>query len=522
VAYVPLDPAYPRQRLALMLDDAQVPVLVTRRSLRGVLPETTASVVCLDEDAAALAAQSEANPASGVTPDHLAYVMYTSGSTGKPKGVMIAHRNVVGFLHAYRPVLREGPRRVGTNAISYAFDTSVDEIFSPLCFGGTVHVLREEDRADPERLAHYLVDHGITTAYIVPDLLAEVAAHLAPQADRLALTCLITGLAPKRDSLLQRFRDLSPTLRILNAYGPTEVTYAATAFEFRSAAVPDRETPIGVPFPNYKAYIVDPHLQPVPIGVAGEILIGGVGVSPGYLHRADLTAEQFIPDPFGGPPGATVYRTGVLGRYLPDGNIEFLGRLDHQVKIRGFRVELGEVEAALAAHPTVRQAVVVARHDEPGHPRLVAYVLPGPGARPDAGELRQHLRERLPEHMVPAAFVAMESFPFTPTGKIDRPALPAPDVVMEDGGRVSVAPQSPIEQRLAEIWAEVLHLRTVGVNDRFFDLGGDSLKVAQVLSRVRRTFGVVVSYRAFFDKPTVADLAAMVDASVTTTPGPRS
>ena len=362
-AYVPLDPAYPKERLAFMLSDTQVSVLVTQQKIVTHLPEHASRLVCLDTDWEHIALQSEENPVSGVTPENLAYVMYTSGSTGTPKGVMIEQRQVLAFLYGFEHVAPGGEGCIGTAVCPCGFDVSVWECFSMLCFGGTLHIIVPEILTDPQQFVRYLVDHHITSAYIPPALLSEVASHLEQQHAQMALNRILVGTEPIKQGLLQRFRNLSEHMRIVNGYGPTETTICATLFSFCAATEPDRRTPIGTGIRGYEVYLVDANMQLVPIGIPGELHIGGVGLARGYLNRPELNAEKFIPHPFRDRPGARLYKTGDLARYLPDGNLEFLGRLDQQVKIRGFRVEPGEIEAVLAGLPVVRESVVVARED---------------------------------------------------------------------------------------------------------------------------------------------------------------
>jgi len=503
-AYVPLDPAYPRERLRFMLEDAQVRALLVEQKLAHSFSAGAVPLIALES-----AGQDfpEEKPPGGPAPSNLAYVMYTSGSTGRPKGVPIEHRNVVGLLHSFRPVALEGERRIGTSVAPFSFDTSVEEIFGNLCFGGTLHIIPPERSTDARYFAQYLVEHGVNFSYVVPDMLERVAGELAKLRGQLKLKCLVTGLAPKRQRALQPFRDLSSSLQILNAYGPTEVTYGATAFEFQAASEPDREVPIGRPFPNYQVYILDGQLQPVPIGVAGELLIGGVGVARGYLNRPELTAEKFIPDPFRKEPGARLYRTGDLARYLPDGNIEFLGRMDNQVKIRGFRIEPGEIEAALAQHAGVERAAVTAREGPAGDRRLVAYVIPRQAQDLSAPGLRSFLRDKLPDYMVPSAFMVLERMPRMANGKIDWKALPEPDWTSLVRDEAFLAPRDALEARLVQIFEKVLGVRPVGLRDNFFDLGGHSLLAVSLFAELEKAFRRHLPLATLFQAPTVEQLA---------------
>ncbi len=506
-AYVPLDPSYPGDRLSFMLEDAGITLLLSHKHLTERLPEFSGDIIYLDNDRGIIDRESDTNLSNRVKPDNMAYIMYTSGSTGRPKGVVITHHNVVGFLSSYKHVTRDGSRRIGTSVAPFSFDTSVEEIYSNLCYGGTLHIIRPENSSDVTYFADYLVDNQITTTYIVPDFLQGVASQLENRKDLLNLKCVITGLRPKKQAALQCVRDLSDDIRILNAYGPTEVTYGATAFEFIQTDDPDRDTPIGRPFPNYEVYIVDSHLQPVPVGVPGELLIGGVGLARGYLNRPELTLEKFIPHPFNDQPGLRLYRSGDLVRYLADGNIEFLGRIDDQVKVRGYRVEPGEVETVLGQNPDIEETAVIAGDDNAGGKRLIAYYVPLQKKRVPIGELRNALQKKLPEYMVPSVFIMLDALPRMSNGKIDRRALPEPDTNRPDIEDEYISPRNPTEELLAVIWCELLGLKQVGIYDNFFKLGGHSLLATQIVSRLRNDFNVDMPLRKLFEMPTVAGLA---------------
>jgi amino acid adenylation domain-containing protein len=501
-AYVPLDPGYPKERLAFMLEGA-VTVLLTQQRLLDLLPDHQARVVCLDTDWETIERESRSKPASDVTSDNLAYVIFTSGSTGKPKGVEIPHRAVVNFLHSMReePGLTEQDTLLSVTTLS--FDIAALEIFLPLTVGARVVVISRETASDGSLLADKLAQCGATAMQATPvtwRLLLEAGWQGSKH-----LTVLCGGEALPRelaDSLMAKGSSL------WNLYGPTETTIWSA---LRRVDSKDRRISIGHPIANTQIYILDSHLQPVPIGVPGDLYIGGDGLARGYLNRPDLTQERFITNPFSDEPGARLYKTGDLGRYFADGNIEFLGRIDGQVKIRGFRIELGEIENVLAQVPGVREAVVLAREDTPGEKRLVAYMVPDGKLSLPTGELRTFLSEKLPEYMVPAAFVALERLPLTPNGKVDRGALPAPDTSKPELSETFVAPRNSVEEELAGIWAELLKVERVGVHDSFFDLGGYSLLAIRAIARVRQAFGIALSLRALFENPTVAGLAAQVD-----------
>jgi amino acid adenylation domain-containing protein/non-ribosomal peptide synthase protein (TIGR01720 family) len=507
--YVPLDPAYPPERLAYMLADARVAVLVTQQQCMAVLPEHKAHVVCLDTDWERIAEQSDANPSSGVGPENLAYVMHTSGSTGTPKGVMVEHRQVVAFLHGFEHVAPGGEGCIGTAVCPFGFDVSVWECFSMLCFGGMLHIILPEFLTDPEQFVRYLIDHRITSAYIPPALLSNVASHLEQQRDQMALRRLLVGVEPIQQGTLQRFRHLSEQTYIVNGYGPTETTVCATLFPFRAAKEPDRRTPIGTKICGYKVYLVDANMQPIPMGIPGELLIGGVGLARGYIHHPELTAERFIPCPFSPVLGARVYKTGDWVRYLPEGNLEFIGRHDQQVKIRGYRIELEDIEAALLQHPAVQKTVVLAQEDvRHGDKCLVAYLVANQESTPTSHNLRSFLQQKLPTYMIPATFVALEALPRTPNGKIERRALPVPDPLRFPVAATFAAPCTPAESTLADIWAKVLGLEQVGIHDNFFELGGDSILSIQIIARANQA-GLRITSKQLFQQQTIAELASM-------------
>ena len=510
-AYVPLDPTYPAERLAFTLADAEAKVLLTRSDLVERLPEHGAHVVCLDEwegvappAASVIPSASEGSPA---TPANLAYVIYTSGSTGRPKGVAITHASAVTFLHWARTAFTPEELRGVFAGTSITFDLSVFELFGTLAWGGTV-ILGENALA----LAGHPAAAAVTLVNTVPSAIAElVRAGAVPGRVR---TLNLAG-EPLRRALVDRIHELGTVERVLNLYGPSEdTTYSTWALAERGSPA---EPTIGRPIANTRAYVVDRSMSLQPVGVPGELWLTGEGLARGYLQRPELTAERFVPDPFGGEPGARAYRTGDLARWRPSGELEYLGRIDHQVKVRGFRIELGEVETALGAVPGVRETVVVAREDVPGERRLVAYVVPQQGREPAARELRSALAARLPEFMVPAAFVALPALPLTPNGKIDRKALPAPEAPAAADG---AEPRTWIEGLVAGIWADVLSLdRAIGREDSFFELGGHSLAATRVASRVRDLFGVEMPLRKLFEAQTVAALAAWIESERRAGPG---
>ncbi|HEY3480959.1 MAG TPA: amino acid adenylation domain-containing protein, partial [Streptomyces sp.] len=494
--YLPLDPAYPRERLAFMLEDSRAPVVVTQERLASALSSGPRRVL-LDADRQAIAAESGARPEPAAS--EAAYLIYTSGSTGRPKGVQVLHRGMVNFLAAMaeRPGLAAGDVLLSVTTLS--FDIAGLEIYLPLLVGARVVLADRETAADGAALLRLLAASGATVMQATPATWRLLLAA-GWEAPRLKVLC--GGEALPRELA----EELAPRAASLwNLYGPTETTIWSTVHRVETDG-PARPVPIGRPIANTVVHLVDRAFAPVAAGVAGELCIGGASVARGYFGRPELTAERFVPDPFTAEPGARLYRTGDLARRRPGGEIEYLGRLDHQVKVRGFRIELGEIEAALASHPGVRQAVILAC-GEGGDRRLVAYLLGAAGA----AELRDHLRARLPEPMVPSAFVTLETFPLTPNGKVDRRALAR--VAPEAEAEIGAAPRTAIEELLAGIWAELLGLEEAGAATHFFAAGGHSLLATQAVARVQRVLGVELPVRALFEAPTVEAFAARVEAA---------
>jgi amino acid adenylation domain-containing protein len=500
-AYVPLDPPYPAERLRYVLQDSAPAAVLTQRSLDGVEALfADVGVPVIDLEGAEWADQPATAPAlEGLTAAHLAYVIYTSGSTGRPKGVAVPHRGVVNLLRSMRETVGMEPADRLLAVTTYAFDISVLEIFLPLLHGAATIVLPRERAADPSALAEAIRAYAPTVMQATPATWRMLVSAEWSGAPEMRALCGGEALPAELASAVR-----SRVGGLWNVYGPTETTIWSTseAVSGDSAGV---NVPIGRPLANTRVYVVDAALQPVPVGVAGELYIGGAGVVRGYLGRPALTAERFVADPFAGEPGARMYRTGDLARWRPDGRLEFVGRTDFQVKVRGFRIELGEIEARLSEHADVREAVVLAREDVPGDHRLVAYFV---GAA-EAEALRAHLSERLPEYMVPAAYVRLETLPLTPNGKIDRKALPAPEGDAY-ASREYEAPVGKFEVALAEIWTELLRVERVGRKDHFFELGGHSLLALQVVSRVRQGLGVEIALGAVFDTPVLSALAERI------------
>ncbi|MBV8858955.1 MAG: non-ribosomal peptide synthetase, partial [Acidobacteria bacterium] len=475
----------------------------------------------LDLDALLAAPEGEGRgraPFAWAGPRSLAYVIYTSGSTGAPKGAMVEHRGMLNHLLAKVSDLALSPADVVAQTAPLCFDISVWQMLSPLAAGARVEVIPDERAHDPARLLESVSRRGVTVLEVVPSLLRLVAGQLegeGAEAVPESLRWLVaTGEALAPAACRAWLRATRGQVPVVNAYGPTECSDDVThEFIREEGEAGGARVAVGRALANTRLYVADAELQPAPVGVAGELLVGGDGVGRGYLNRPSLTAERFIPDPFSEEVGARLYRTGDLVRRLADGRIDFLGRLDHQVKVRGHRIELGEIEAAIGRHESVKDVVVVTREGAGGDKRLVAYVTVAGGEGGGSGaaaELRAHLKELLPEYMVPSAFVVLDALPLTPNGKVDRKALPEPEALAAESEESYVEPRNEAERRLAEIWAEVLGVSRVGVEDNFFELGGHSLLATQLTSRVLMDFGVQVGLRRFFEEPTVAGLALAI------------
>jgi amino acid adenylation domain-containing protein len=510
-AYVPLDPAYPQERIAFMLEDTQAPVLLTQARLVDRLPDSQAQIVCLDSDWGTIAQFSEDNPESPPTPENLAYVIYTSGSTGKPKGTLIFHRGLVNYLcwcaQAYKVDQGEG----SLVHSSIAFDATITGLFAPLLVGSKVELLPED--LGIEALSTALrTKSNYSLIKITPAQLELLAQQLPAETASNRTNAFIIGGENLTAQHVSFWQNSASETALVNEYGPTETVVGCCVYWVSSGKHSSGSIPIGRPIANTQIYLLDRNLQPVPTGIPGEIYIGGAGVARGYLNRPEFTAERFIPNPFSSPStsASRLYKTGDLAQFLPDGTIEYLGRMDHQVKIRGFRIELGEIETVLCQHPDVQQAVVIDREDTPGDKRLIAYLVPTPATFPNPSTLRPFLQEKLPAYMVPSAFVLLKTLPLTTNGKVDRKALPAPEQVRPELEAAYVAPRNPIESTLGEIWAEVLGLEQVGIYDNFFDLGGHSLLLTQVTSRIHHAFGVELPMRQLFEAPTIAALAEII------------
>jgi amino acid adenylation domain-containing protein/non-ribosomal peptide synthase protein (TIGR01720 family) len=509
-AYLPLDPSLPKESLAFRLQDAQVSVLLTQKRLEAALPESIAQVVCIDSDWSAIARESQSNPTSEIIPENLAYVLYTSGSTGQPKGVAVEHQQLLNYYYAISERLDLSSYHSFATVSTFAADLGNTSIFSSLCSGGCLHVVSQERAANPETLADYFHCHPIDCLKIVPSHLAALLTASHPE-QILPRQRLILGGEACRWNLIEQLESYAPECDIFNHYGPTETTIGALTHAIeRNQSDRDSETvPIGRAIANSQIYLLDSDLQPVPLGVPGEVYIGGAGLTRGYLNQPALTAERFIPHPFAAS-GQRLYQTGDLARYRSDGSLEFFGRIDHQVKIHGFRIELGEIEAALTKSPAIRETAVLALESQAGNKRLVAYVVPKQDTTPTTRDLRDFLQEKLPEYMMPSAIVQLKALPLTPNGKVDRQALPDPETTRCDGEGTFVEPRTPAEKILAEIWTHFLKLDQVDVRENFFELGGDSILSMQIIAKARQA-GLQLTSRQLFEYPTIGELAAVVD-----------
>jgi amino acid adenylation domain-containing protein/thioester reductase-like protein len=500
-AYVPLDPEYPSDRLGFMLEDTQVPVLLTQQHLLSQLPPNQAKLVFLDEICLEIGQNNQDNVTSKVTASSLANVIYTSGSTGKPKGVMVEHQGLVNLAQAQIQTFGVHSDSRVLQFASLSFDACIWEVIMALRTGATLYLGTKDSIMPGMPLMERLRDYGITHVTLPPSALAVLPTEELPKLQ----TIIVAGEAcsPELIKLWSAGRNF------FNAYGPTEASVCATVAK---CTPEDNKVTIGRPIANTQIYILDSQLQPVPIGVPGELHIGGAGVARGYLHQRELTQQKFIFNLFNNNPDSQLYKTGDIGRYLSNGNIEYLGRIDNQLKIRGFRIELGEIEAILSQHPGVRENVVVAREDIPREKRLVAYFVPQLEQTPTTNELRIFLTEKLPQYMLPSAFVRLEFLPLTPNGKVDRKALPVPDS-QNTQAVTFVAPRTSVEKILADIWANALHIEKVGVLDNFFDLGGHSLTTIRVMSQINETFQMKLPLRHLFTAPTIAELAYTIEST---------
>ena len=515
-AYIPLDSNLPEQRLEFMLQDSGCEVLLTQDHLLANLSNYSGKVICLGRDWESITQEEDSNLSHNTQPNNLAYIIYTSGSTGKPKGVMVNHSSVVNAYFAWEDAYQLSSIENHLQMANFAFDVFTGDLVRALCSGGKLVLCPRDLLLEADKLYQLIQQNQIDCAEFVPVVLRNLMQYLEQtQLPQLNMRLVICGSDSWYGREYNHFRKfLGKQTRLINSFGVTEATIDSCYFESTTDDLaPDRLVPIGKPLANTQLYILDESKRSLPIGVTGELYIGGLGVARGYLNRPELTAAKFIPNPL---PNGKLYKTGDKARYLPNGNIEFLGRIDNQVKLRGFRIELGEVEAVLHQHPTIKENIVVLREDNPGDKKLVAYIVlqPQNDNSPTRLQLRNFLREKLPEYAIPSVFVFLDQLPISANGKIDRKSLPTPTETFDSTNNY-IPPTNAIEEILAGIWAKILHRQQVGIHDNFFDLGGHSLLATQVISRIREAFAIEVPIRCLFESPSVAQLAQnLIDREV--------
>jgi surfactin family lipopeptide synthetase A len=512
-AYVPIDPTYPKERLDWILEDAQISVLLTQERLLERLTLKNMHLICLDTAWESIARESDQNLTLDICGNNLAYVIYTSGSTGKPKGVLVTHQNLVNSTTA-RIAYYQEPVTSFLLLSSFAFDSSVAGIFWTLCSGGMLYLTQEGLQRELPQLIELIAQNSISHLLSLPSLYTLILEQAKPE-QLISLRTVIVAGEPCPKQLVQRHFLLQSKTSLFNEYGPTEGTVWSSVYRCNPEFM-QTQVPIGRPIVNTQIYILDSQKHPVPVGIPGELYIGGTGLAQGYLNRPDLTAEKFLPNPFSNQPGVRLYKTGDLARYLSNGNIEYIGRCDRQVKIRGFRIELGEIEAALSQYPEVRETVVIAKEDASGEKRLVAYLVTKEQLPLAVNELRVFLMERLPDYMIPTAFVLLESLPLTPNGKVDCEALPPPNQTRPDSEKTFVSPRNSVEQLLTETWKQVLELEVISIHDNFFEIGGHSLLGVQLISKINQKFGTPLLLSTLFKFPTIAELATQIEKEPTT------
>jgi amino acid adenylation domain-containing protein len=509
-AYVPLDPAYPADRLSFMVKDSAAKVLLTDSKHKPLFASATGEVICLDSDWPAIGKESSGNLKPSAVPSNLAYVMYTSGSTGTPKGVMVLQSCLVNYLSWAVKSYSVQPGGSVPVHTSTSFDLTVTGLYPPLLVGGRVEIL-PEDVGGQSLVKALRNGKDRSLVKITPAHLELLNQQIKPEEAQGSTRVFVIGGENLVAESLALWRKSAPATRLINEYGPTETVVGCCTYEVAASDPVTGSVPIGRPIANTLLYILDRHLKPVPVGVMGELYIGGAGVARGYLNRPELNKERFLTDPFSVQTGARMYKTGDLARYRKDGILEYLGRVDNQVKVRGYRIELGEIEATLASDPNVKSCAVLVREDEPGNKQLVGYLVPKEGSSPTAESLRQSLKQKLPEYMVPSHFVILNSIPLTQNGKVDRKALPAPSAVsvptpVSAEGETG-EPRTETEKALADIWSKLLKVERIGIHDDFFDFGGHSLMAMKLVSQIEERFGTNLQLAEFLEAPTIAGLA---------------
>jgi len=505
-AFLPLDPTYPLDRLAYMIEDSHIAVLMTHERLIEGLPVNWTQVICIDADWETISVMGEENPVPQALVENLAYTIYTSGSTGRPKGVMVSHRGISNLANVQGAAFHIKPGSRVLQFASLSFDASISEVFVTLLQGGTLCLGAQEDLQPGRELIELLKAEAISTVTFPPSVLAAL-----DKTDMPALENIVAAGEACSAEIVTKWAE---GRRFINAYGPTEATVCATLTECTTG---NGNPSIGHPIDNTQVYALDARMEPAPSRIAGEIFIGGLGLARGYLGRPELTAEKFLPNPFAQTQGERLYKTGDLGQLNRDGDFYYTGRTDHQVKVRGFRIELGEIQAVMAGHPRVKDCVVIARDETDGEKRIVAYVVEKDQDRASTGKFREYLRERLPEHMIPARFISLDALPLSGSGKVDRKALPEPDHQRSDDESEYEGPRNEKEETLAGIWASLLKIERVGINDNFFELGGHSLLATQLISRVREVFEVELTVRSLFNAPTIARLMSEIEKCAAST-----
>lgn len=512
-AYVPLDPELPQERLLYLVQDAQIALLLTQEDQSARFGAWERPALCVETFWEQSGEESKSNLAVRMSPENLAYIIYTSGSTGLPKGVCCEHRGVVNLLEAFQRKQPLSPMDRCSLWTRASFDASVYELFSSLCAGTILCLVPGTIMADSKQVVQWLERFQITSAFVPLFALGDLLSYLKEGKASLPLRRVMVGAEPVQEQLLVEISQCIKGLLIINAYGPTEASVCATLYDVPSASAQNRRAPIGYPVQNTSIYLLDAHLQQVSDSTPGEIYIGGEGLARCYCEQAELTAERFIPHPFSQEPGQRLYKTGDLARYLTDGTIEFIARIDHQVKLRGFRIELGEIEATLQRHPAIQEVVVVLREDRPGDRRLVAYVVAAEGQKPPAGQIYTYLREYLPIYMLPSSFVWLNAFPLTVNNKIDRRALPLPDVSHDTSEENDPSNISPLEEIISSIWSHILGRERIGQQENFLELGGHSLLATQIVSRIRTVLGINIPLLALFEQPIFSQFVQYVETT---------